>query len=106
MADDKNGTPENNAPGAGGKPPAKPAKAAKKSKESLKDRLVKWFIVKKNEYWAEFKRIVWPTREVLLKETLTVMAVSVIFGVYIAILDGAFGFLFSQFAQFTSKMFG
>ena len=105
MADDKNKAPENSAPKKDGKPEGKPGKTAKKGKDNIKDRLVKWFIAKRNEYWAEFKRIVWPTREVLLKETITVITISLIFGVYIAILDGAFGVLFSQFAQFTSTLF-
>ena len=104
MADDKNNSTENNK-GAGDKPSAKPAKAAKKSGEKLTDRASKWLIAKKNEYLAEFKRIVWPTREVLLKQTLTVIVVSLIFGVYIAILDGAFGFLFTQFTKLTSTLF-
>ena len=98
MADEKNVS------GKGGKPEGKQAKTPKKGKEGIKDRLVKWFIAKRNEYWAEFKRIVWPTREVLIKQTVTVIAITLIFGLYITILDGAFGFLFSQFAQFTSSL--
>ena len=105
MADDKKKPAEGSTSGKGGKPEGKPAKTPKKSKENIKDRLVKWFISKRNEYWAEFKRIVWPTREELLKETITVITVTLIFGVYIAILDGAFGFLFSQFSQFASTLF-
>jgi len=70
-----------------------------------KNRAGKWLTAKKNEYLAEFKRIVWPTREVLLKETITVIAVSLIFGAYIALLDGAFGFLYSRFAQLTATLF-
>jgi len=102
MDDDKNNVSKNNDSNAGGKPEGKSLKASKNNKESLSVRLTKWFNNKKNEYLSEFKRIVWPTREVLIKETVTVIVVSLAFAVYIAILDGAFGFLFSQFAQFTS----
>jgi len=101
MADDNNNV-------SGGKTdsaPGKPAKAPKGSKESVKVRLTKWFTAKKNEYMAEFKRIVWPTRDVLIKETITVITISLIFGAYIAILDGAFGFLYSQFTQLTATLF-
>jgi len=101
MADEKNNTSGDNAPKTGGKP----AKAPKGAKESINVRLTRWFNAKKNEYWAEFKRIVWPSRDQLIKETITVMAVSLIFGAYVAILDGAFGTLFSMFAQFTSTLF-
>jgi len=101
MADDEKKLDEGKAQAKGGKP----AKAAKNADENLKDRATKWFIAKRNEYWAEFKRIVWPTREVLIKETVTVIAISLMFGIYIAILDGAFGFLFTQFARITATLF-
>ena len=50
-------------------------------------------------YKAEFKKIVWPSRETLIKHTVTVVVVSLIFGAYIAITDGVFGALFSRFVQ-------
>jgi len=50
-------------------------------------------------YKAEFKKIVWPSRETLVKHTTTVAVVSLIFGAYIALLDGIFGALFSRFVQ-------
>ena len=105
MASNKNREPENSAAAKGGKP-AKTIKKGKDSKENIKDRLVKWVIAKRNEYWAEFKRIVWPTREVLTKETVTVIVVTLLFGIYIAMLDGAFGFLLSQFSKFASTLIG
>ena len=37
----------------------------------------------------EFKKIVWPTKETLAKETLAVIVISVILGIIIAILDWA-----------------
>ena len=50
-------------------------------------------------YRAEFKKIVWPSRETLIKHTVTVIAVSLIFGAYIALTDGAFGVLFGWFVS-------
>ena len=50
-------------------------------------------------YKAEFKKIVWPSRETLIKHTVTVVVVSLIFGAYIALTDGVFGWLFSRFVQ-------
>ena len=79
-------------------------KSPKDKKESLYARLQKWLVSKKNEYVGEFKRIVWPSRQELFKETVTVIMVSLLFGLYITILDGAFGFLYSQFAQMASTL--
>ena len=39
---------------------------------------------------AEFKKIIWPSRETLAKETFAVIVVSVILGVVIAALDWLF----------------
>jgi preprotein translocase subunit SecE len=50
-------------------------------------------------YKAEFRKIVWPSRETLIKHTVTVIAVSLIFGAYIALADGAFGVLFNEFVN-------
>ena len=50
-------------------------------------------------YKAEFKKIVWPSRQTLIKHTLTVVVVSLIFGAYIAVTDGIFGALFSRFVS-------
>ncbi|MCL2285865.1 MAG: preprotein translocase subunit SecE [Firmicutes bacterium] len=50
-------------------------------------------------YKAEFRKIVWPSRETLIKHTVTVIIVSLIFGAYIALTDGIFGAVFSRFVQ-------
>jgi len=52
-----------------------------------------------HKYKAEFTKIVWPSRETLVKHTVTVVMVSAIFGAYIAMNDGIFGFLFRQFVN-------
>jgi preprotein translocase subunit SecE len=51
------------------------------------------------EYRAEFRRIVWPSKVILFKHTVTVIAVSLMFGAYIAALDFGFGFGLRQFIQ-------
>jgi len=51
------------------------------------------------KYRAEFRKIVWPSRETLVKHTVTVVIVSAIFSAYIALNDGIFGFLFRQFVN-------
>jgi preprotein translocase subunit SecE len=52
-----------------------------------------------HEYRAEFRKIVWPSKAVLFKHTVTVIAVSLIFGAYIALMDGIFGFGIQRFIQ-------
>jgi preprotein translocase subunit SecE len=48
-------------------------------------------------YRAEFRKIVWPSRETLIKHTGTVIAVSLMFGAYIALNDFVFGHVFRLF---------
>ena len=39
---------------------------------------------------SEFKKIVWPDKESLVKQTIAVIAVSVVLGIIIALVDSAF----------------
>lgn len=50
-------------------------------------------------YKAEFRKIVWPSKETLFKHTVTVIAVSLMFGAYIALNDYIFSTIFQQFVQ-------
>ena len=52
-----------------------------------------------NTYKSEFKKIVWPSKETLFKHTVTVIAVSLMFGAYIALNDSIFSIAFRQFVQ-------
>ena len=38
----------------------------------------------------EFKKIIWPSKDTLIKETIAVIVISIIVGIIIAILDWAF----------------
>jgi len=63
-----------------------------------------WLANTYRTYHAEYKKIVWPSWKTLfLKHTVTVIAVSLIFGVYIAVIDGIFGALFSQFVRLVTS---
>jgi preprotein translocase subunit SecE len=48
---------------------------------------------KKNGYWAglksEFKRIVWPDKDSVIKESVAVIVTTVVLGIVIAVLDWA-----------------
>ena len=50
-------------------------------------------------YRAEFRKIVWPSKATLFKHTVTVIAVSLIFGAYIALNDFIFSHVFRQFVD-------
>jgi len=54
------------------------------------------------KYRAEVRKIVWPSWQTMFKHTVTVVIVSGIFGAYIALNDGVFGFLFRQFVNLVS----
>jgi preprotein translocase subunit SecE len=46
-----------------------------------------------NESWSELKKVTWPTRETVIRLTLLVIGVSVLVGLYIAVLDRFFNTL-------------
>ncbi len=46
-----------------------------------------------NESWSELKKVTWPTRETVIRLTLLVIAVSIVVGLYIAVLDRLFNSL-------------
>jgi len=72
--------------------------------EKKKDEAYKVPLLKRvyRPYSAEFKKIVWPTKETLVKHTITVAVVSLLFGAYIALVDGALTLLFGRFVQLIS----
>jgi len=45
------------------------------------------------ESWAELRKVAWPSRETVIRLTLLVVAVSVIVGIYIFVLDRVFNTL-------------
>jgi preprotein translocase subunit SecE len=79
---------------------------AKKQEQNFFSKLMVAVHNKFGEFKAEFKKIVWPSRETLLKETLTVIVICVIFGVYIALLDGGLGYALSAFSRFAQSFGG
>jgi len=45
------------------------------------------------ESWSELKKVAWPTRQTVIRLTLLVIAVSVVVGIYIYVLDRIFNTL-------------
>ena len=74
------------------------AEETKAKKPGLFARIGKWF----RELKSECRKIVWPTRQQTVNNTLVVIASVVVVGVFIWVLDIVFGFgiqsLLAQFA--------
>jgi preprotein translocase subunit SecE len=66
----------------------KTERSAKAKKPSIFERAKKWC----RELQGETKKIVWPTRERTLNNTLVVLAVCLVVGVFIWVLDAIFNF--------------
>jgi preprotein translocase SecE subunit len=49
------------------------------------------------ESWSELRKVAWPTRETVVRLTLLVIAVSIVVGAYIAVLDLVFNTGVEQF---------
>ena len=43
-----------------------------------------------DEVWSELRKVSWPTREQVRNLTVLVFAISLVVGLYITVLDGAF----------------
>jgi preprotein translocase subunit SecE len=48
------------------------------------------------ESWSELRKVAWPTRETVVRLTLLVIAVSVVVGAYIGVLDVVFNTMIEQ----------
>jgi preprotein translocase subunit SecE len=48
------------------------------------------------ESWSELRKVAWPTRETVVRLTLLVIAVSIVVGVYIGVLDVVFNTMVEQ----------
>jgi len=46
-----------------------------------------------DESWAELKKVAWPTRQTVIRLTVLVIAVSIVVGIYIYVLDRIFNTL-------------
>lgn len=76
-------------PAAEAKPAKAPASKPKKNKPTFRDataRAGKWF----RELKSEYKKIVWPTKKQILKNTAVVLVVLVAVGIVVGLLDFAF----------------
>lgn len=60
-------------------------KASKKSGKKDSSRVKTWYEGLK----SEFRKIIWPDRETLVKETVAVVVITAILGVLISIFDAA-----------------
>jgi preprotein translocase subunit SecE len=77
----------------GQKPPT-PAKPAQKPAAQPKPDhpLIKWY----KDLRTELKKVVWPTRETAINLTILVIAVCVVVGIFLGIIDFAFSELLTR----------
>ena len=70
--------------------PDKPAKKIPEQKEKVKltDRIKKFF----KEYKTELTRVVWPTKQQLIRNTSVVLVVIIFMAIVVGALDLLFGF--------------
>ncbi|HAG04306.1 MAG TPA: preprotein translocase subunit SecE [Lachnospiraceae bacterium] len=76
-------------------------KVAKKTVDSAKGFNLKDFV---KAHVGEFKRIVWPSRKTLVKETISVIVISVILGAIIFLLDTGFQAGYDALARLVSGL--
>ena len=55
-----------------------------------------------SDYKGEYKKIIWPSREELIKQTVSVIVVCVLIGLIIAGFDWGFGLSQSLFSKLVS----
>jgi preprotein translocase subunit SecE len=70
-------------------------KANKTESRNVFVRFRRGFVAKLTELRAEFRKIVWPSRETLVKHTVTTIVISLLFGAFITLLDGLFGVIYT-----------
>lgn len=78
----------------------KPAKAKKENKKTDGKKSFSNFI---STYKAEFRKITWPNRQTLIKETITVVFVSLLVGAVIFGYDTVFDFVRDRALDFMAK---
>ena len=83
------------APLGDNKPDEKKEKKDKPDKSDKPDKKTKDSLL--SEVNGEFKKIVWPTRRELVKQTTTVIIVALMFGVIIFLMDTVFSFGITSF---------
>ncbi len=71
-------------------------KPAKAKKPSIFARIKNWF----RELKGEIKKIVWPTRQQTMNNTMVVLACCLVLGVFIWIIDAGFGWGFQTLVSF------
>ncbi len=74
----------------------------KNGNENIFKRCVNYFANKLKDLRGEFRKIVWPSRETLVKHTITTIVISLLFGAFITLLDALFGIIFTSLVGFIS----
>jgi preprotein translocase subunit SecE len=86
--------------------PNENAKEAKetKSSSSNNDKKDKKSNFKFSDYKGEFNKIIWPSREALLKQTVTVIFTSLLVGAIIFAMDTVFNYGYATIVTFIAGL--
>ena len=80
------------------------SKEVKKDKNKQESNRFTAFIKKKyGEFKGEFTKIIWPSRQDLVKESVTVIITSLIFGAVICAMDWVFSNGYTLLVEFVTK---
>ncbi len=74
-----------------------------KTDKSSKTTAFKTLGDKLKDIKGEFMKVIWPSKQELAKQTLTVIATSVIIGAVIVVFDGIYALGLNSFTTFISK---
>lgn len=83
---------------------SKPEKKEKSKKPSQKSG-AGFLSSKFNEYKGEFRKIVWPSRKDLYKQTVTVVVISLLVGAVIFLMDTVYGGGWNWIVEMVSQNF-
>jgi preprotein translocase subunit SecE len=74
-------------------------KKEKKEKKKQKNRIGKWF----REMRSELRKVVWPTRQQIMNQTVIVLVIMVISGIALFVVDQAGAYIVSTLIRLGGK---
>ncbi len=79
-------------------------KTSEQKKDENKESDKKDLGTRFRELRGEFKKIIWPNRTELTKQTITVVVTSLSFGLVVFVIDAVFSFGYSTFIDLLTKI--
>ncbi len=67
--------------------------------EARRQKFIQSSVTTYSDYTGEYRKIIWPDRQTLIKSTVSVITISLIIGAVICVLDAGFAAAFSFFVS-------